>query len=537
MKNTKASIKSLVLQNKLSSMKRLTALAVTAVPLLLLSSCGTKPVSGATGWTYNEKNNGGFEVVPYIEQETGPGLVFIEGGTFAMGRVEQDVMYEHNNPVRRVTVSSFYMDEAEVSNLWYLEYLHWVNRVFGEDYPEVYKKALPDTLVWRSKMGFNEHYVEYYLRHPAYNYYPVVGVSWLQASDFCAWRTDRVNEQILVRERVLVHNAEEQIAEENFNTEAYLAGQYEMGFNEKGQPKNIFTGENRLVRLEDGILLPRYRLPTEAEWEFAALALVGNTEQNIDREIVKQRRLYPWNGHIARNPNDKFKGDMLANFRRGRGDYMGSAGRLNDMADVTTHVYAYWPNDYGLYHMAGNVSEWVVDVYRPLSMVDFDEFRPVRGNVFRRKLLDEDGFIAEKDSLGRLVYVDVTEDESSNRRNYKKSSYLDVKDGDFASSIFYENADDRMEYENDPERYNELMYEFGATSLINNKARVVKGGSWKDPAYYMVPGTRRFMDEELGTDWIGFRCAMDRVGSPIGLGKNTRYRHRAGSQYRKPDVR
>jgi hypothetical protein len=73
--------------------------------------------------------------------------------------------------------------------------------------------------------------------------------------------------------------------------------------------------------------------------------------------------------------------------------------------------------------------------------------------------------------------------------------------------------------------------------LINNKARVVKGGSWKDVAYWLVPGTRRFMDEETPADWIGFRCAMDRVGSPIGLGKNTRYQHRGGQQYRKEDKR
>jgi gliding motility-associated lipoprotein GldJ len=497
---------------------------------LLLASCGKKQFSSTTGWTYNEKQNGGFEVVPYIEQETGPGLVFIEGGTFAMGRVEQDVLFEHNNPVRRVTVSSFYMDEAEVTNLAYLEYLHWLQRVFGEDYPEVLRKALPDTLVWRSQLGFNEPYVENYLRHPAYNFYPVVGVTWVQANDFCAWRTDRVNEQILVRERVLNHNPEEQIGEENFNTEAYLVGQYQLGFNDKGQPTNIFTGEARIVRMEDGILLPRYRLPTEAEWEYAALALVGNTDPSTDREIVKQRRLYPWNGHIARNPNDKFKGDFLANFRRGRGDLMGGAGRLNDMADITGPVYKYWPNDFGLYNMPGNVSEWVMDVYRPLSMIDMDEFRPVRGNVFKRKLLDADGMIEAKDTLGRIQYVDV--DTNANRRNYSRASYLDVKDGDYTSSIYYDN-----EGFQDPAKSNELMYEFGATSLINNKARVVKGGSWKDVAYWLVPGTRRFMDEETPADWIGFRCAMDRVGSPIGLGKNTRYQHRGGQQYRKEDKR
>lgn len=100
-------------------------------------------MSATTGWAYNDYKNGGFEVMPYIEQETGPGLVLIEGGTFVMGQVEQDVLYEYDNMPRRVTVSSFYMDEAEVSNIAYLEYLHWVKRVFGEDYPEVLKKQCP----------------------------------------------------------------------------------------------------------------------------------------------------------------------------------------------------------------------------------------------------------------------------------------------------------------------------------------------------------------------------------------------------------
>jgi len=493
--------------------------------VVMMPAC-KKEVSRTTGWTYNDPRNGGFEKIPYIEQETGPGLVLIEGGTFTMGRVEQEVNYNWDNTPRRVTVSSFYMDETEVTNLDYREYLYWLTRVFGEDYPEVVKKAKPDTLVWRSKLAFNEPYVEYYFRHPAYQDYPVVGVNWVQASDYCSWRTDRVNETILIREGILQVNPN-QIAEDNFNTEAYLEGQYE-GLITKRQLKNLGPqGGNRRVRMEDGILLPKYRLPTEAEWEYAALSLVGNTDPKTDREIVRERRLYPWNGHIARNPNDAFKGDFLANFRRGRGDMMGSAGRLNDNADITAPVFSYWPNDFGLYNMAGNVAEWTMDLYRPLNSMDLDEFRPYRGNVFKKKLLDDEGNIAEKDSLGRIQYVNVTEDDALHRRNYKKADYRDYKDGDYKSSIYYED-----ESYTDEAKQNELMYEFSVVSLINNKARVVKGGSWKDAAYWLVPGTRRFMDENTATDWIGFRCAMDRLGSPVGLGNRPR-KGPGGGQYRK----
>jgi len=194
---------------------------------LLFTACH-KEQSSATGWEYNNPKNGGFQKAPYLEQETGPGLVLIEGGRFTMGRVEQDITYDWNNIPRTVTVSSFYMDETEVTNFMYLEYLYWLQRVYSADYPEVYHKALPDTLVWRSKLAYNEPYVEFYLRHPAYRDYPVVGVNWLQANDFCAWRTDRVNELILIREG-LFEQYPNQINEDNFNTEAYLVGQYESG--------------------------------------------------------------------------------------------------------------------------------------------------------------------------------------------------------------------------------------------------------------------------------------------------------------------
>src|SRR5436190_15264811 len=225
---------------------------VLAAFTLLFASCGREK-SSSTGWNYNDPKNGGFEVTPYDEQETGPGLVLIEGGTFSMGRTEQDITLDWNNMPRRVTVSSFYMDETEVANIHYLEYLYWTSRVYGGDYPEVYKKALPDTLVWRDRLAYHEPYVELYLRHPAYQQYPVVGVNWLQAMDFCAWRTDRVNEQILIREGVLRQNPN-QINEDNFNTESYLAGQYE-GLVKSDLPDlNPTSGSNgtRKVRLEDG---------------------------------------------------------------------------------------------------------------------------------------------------------------------------------------------------------------------------------------------------------------------------------------------
>ena len=131
-----------------------------------------------------------------------PDLVFVQGGTFTMGQTEEDVMSDWNNIPRRVTVPSFYMDRTEVANVHYREYIHWLNNVFDVKVIRITVRllnaALPDTLVWRSELSYNEPLVEYYFRHPSFNYYPVVGVSWRQAHDFCLWRSDRVNEGILI---------------------------------------------------------------------------------------------------------------------------------------------------------------------------------------------------------------------------------------------------------------------------------------------------------------------------------------------------
>lgn len=466
-----------------------------------------KGASKTTGWPYNNPQTGGFEVSDIKMMAPAPGLVPIEGGTFVMGIAPETPFNQWDHLERRVSVSDFFIDETEVSNLDYLEYIYWLNRVYGENYPNVVKNALPDTLVWMDRLSYNEPLVRTYFRHPAYKDYPVVGVSWVQATEYAKWRTDRVNEKSLIDAGILDWDIDQK-DDYNFNTDAYLAGQYEGLVNEGKEDINPNGKGVRNVRFEDGLLYPNYRLPTEAEWEYAAYGLVGNTIG--DR--VTDRRIYPWDGTSLRISEGKYKGEFRANFKINNGDYQGVANYKNDGALFPAPVYSYAPNDFGLYNMAGNVSEWTLDVYRPLSPYDVSDLNPFRGSVLRVPKRDMDGKIAPKDSLGKIQYVEIPEEEVAKKPNIKRADNTNYKDGDYTSNI--EISGDWTAGSN-MKNTTKNMYDYGNTTLISDQSRVIKGGSWMDGPYYLSPGVRRFMNQNESSATVGFRCAMDAMGNLI----------------------
>jgi len=299
------------------------------------------------------------------------GMVYIPPGTFHMGPSDEDMNYAYTARNQQISISGFWMDATEITNNEYRQFTNWVrdsiaatlmqygkdvdgrfaidwkkaatikygdkatiekinqmivepdNRIFGKKEIDPNKivyhsetfdlnaaaqkinegkprsqfiikkdlKVYPDTLVWIRDFSYsyNEPMTKRYYSHPAFGNYPVVGVNWNQATAFCEWRTQYLN--------------------------AYLEG------------KHLATESS-------------FRLPTEAEWEYAAR---GGRSQSM----------YPWGNYYLRNK----RGCLLANFKPGRGNYPEDGGFYTVRAD------AYWPNDFGLYCMAGNVAEWTSSFY------------------------------------------------------------------------------------------------------------------------------------------------------------------------------
>lgn len=253
-------------------------------------------------------------------------FVYIPSGSFTQGSNDSDMPYVSAMRAKTVSIENFYMKQCEVSNNEYLDYVKTVQKTDST----LSKSLLPDTLVWRTKLAYNEPYVDYYLRHPAYANYPVVGVSYNQATAFAAWMTEQ--------------------------------------YNSKPEEERSFKQV-------------KFRLPTEEEWEYAARGGLehshfpwGGPYMQNAKGMRMANMLYFDQGSVYRDTiwvrNYLYTGDStqpefkpeMRYISAGGSSYMGIAGSLNDNADVTAPVRSYFPNGYGLYNMTGNVEE-MVDAY------------------------------------------------------------------------------------------------------------------------------------------------------------------------------
>ncbi len=351
-------------------MKNLSTLCTLAA-VSMLASCGMFGKNSNKGALPNDGQLHGVAPGNKYSMPKPPGMVYIPPGTFHMGPSDEDVNYAYTARNKQVSINGFWMDATEITNNEYRQFVNWVrdstaaklmghvknvdgvdqvdwakaktikwgdkatiekidqlilspeNRIFGKkeldaskliyhsetfDNKEASKREnagkprsqfiikkdvriYPDTLVWIRDFSYsyNEPMTKRYFSHPAFGNYPVVGVSWVQATAFCEWRTHYLNSYLDSKKR----------AQES-----------------------------------------DFRLPTEAEWEYAAR---GGRSQSM----------FPWGNYYLRNK----KGCLLANFKPGRGNYPEDGGFYTVRAD------AYWPNDFGLYNMAGNVAEWTSSLY------------------------------------------------------------------------------------------------------------------------------------------------------------------------------
>ena len=340
--------------NKLSVLKKVFFMGVLGATFFLTSCGGGAPtatgdlvgVPDRTGWTQS---------VPY-------GMVVCPSGTFHMGQADEDIAQSMINQNRQITIGGFYMDDTEITNNEYRQFMEAILMdsidVLGEEY--VMTELYPDTTVW--VRDFTHHMgdpmMEYYYMHPAFDDYPVVGVDWFACQYFCEWRTNYMNEW----------------------------------------RASVGLFEN-----------PRFRLPSEAEWEYAARG---------GRDMAK----YPWGNPYIRNA----KGCMLANFKPGRGNY------YDDGFMYSSPVASYFSNDWGLYDMAGNVSEWCQDAYYAASVPTVWDLNPT----------------------------------------------------------YYKDDEPR---------------------------KIIRGGSWKDIAFYLECGTRDYEYQDTSKSFLGFRCAMTYLGRSSGM--------------------
>ena len=431
-------------------MKQIYSFVVIIGLLAILSSCRTGGGGEVTG--VPQKN---FRAeVPY-------GMVYIPGGSFLMGQTDQDVTFSQIAQTKQVTIGPFFMDQTEITNSQYKQFVFWVRdsiaitnylndqKYFlkpskgagnnGKKYINwAYVSKYP---VWSAKKGaaangskldgmyyqgddrvFDRNEID--VRLLKYTY---ARMSLREAADYHLDKSKRRSDFILrdtvpVYPDTLVWLSDFSYAANEPMVQGYFSHPAFRNYPVVGvtwRQARAFTMWR--TRLNESYkyahrLPPRlpYGLPTEAQFEYAARGGRVGTD-------------YPWGGPYIKNA----KGCLLANFKPGRGNYTDDGGAY------TVNVKSYFPNDFGLYNMAGNVAEWTSSAF----------------------------------------------DESA-------STFV----SDIAPTF------EREAKANDPEVL---------------KRKVVKGGSWKDVGYFLQNSTRTYEYQDTAKSYIGFRCVTHFLGRDI----------------------
>jgi len=366
----------------------------------------------------------------------------------AQGEYNQDIPIDWNDTLLQKALfreeSSAYYRESTFNH----DSLKYTVTINGKP-EQIY--IYPDTTAWEMGYSYCEPMVQNYFWHPAYDFYPVVGVSWKQAQAYCQWRTDRLNEEVLIAAKILDSRSD------YFTVNRFLSD----------------TNNSKYAHL----LFPNFRLPTEIEWEYAATGI-----QKCYGTIR-----YPWGSSELLNED----GNYLANF-----------GPILDANNVRVKEYVYDggfhtlitqhypPNSFGLCDMAGNVAEWQQDAYAGAWKIE-----KVDG-------LTDEQMKAREDSLSVIMNtIVITANDDLETAINKIYGRLNLS----AEELENMTNEDKEEVRSlaSAELHNAKV------AKAQDHARIVKGGSWADPPIYLRISTRTIMNENSKSARVGFRVAMN----------------------------
>jgi hypothetical protein len=502
-------------------------------------------------------------------------LILIFGAMVSCRRVpknysKEDIPTAQTTPPDMVFVAgdgslpSFYMGISEECNINYQIYRNWQNMVFL-DYPEVNYYSEPQNRDVSDLLQFNDPYYSYYQNHEAFAYYPIVGVSWVQAMDYLQWKGDRLNEKILMDIGITdKKDIWQQTNEQNFNTEAYLCGQYE-GLTKKDLPDNNLGGTTRKVRYDDGMLFCTPRLPTEAEWEYA---LANYPSKPINPKTYanpfSKVAMFPF-GHdyypfiFGRKHGLEFYEHLEQGF-----PYHVKYDSIPTVPDRLTGAADYNLAAPGIANLEGNVYEWLMDEYTENPEYNSLSFLEYFSKYCSRELPDEwitdgEGYLYEKDSLGRMNFKYFGIPYTAGPHNkpqpfakhqigyskvvgFEREYYDSVKNkivpnyyqpctGNYNGFVEFRGYYVVVPYKsNNPwdhckemrnslllykdsvgYYYNQALYEETIPYDNTNYHRVVKGGSWRQPDGHK----REKMLETEGSPNVGFRAVITYTGIPL----------------------